>query len=346
MSKIKNVLIIKTSSLGDVIHTLPAVTDAHSHYPDIKFDWVVEEAFQEIPSWHPAINRVIPVSIRRWRKNPWQAQKTGEWQQFRQALTEIDYDYVIDAQGLLKSSWITAQANGIRCGLDYQSAREPLASLLYQQRYNIEKEQHAVTRVRELFAKVLNYTIPAEFPDYHIQPYFAQMSAITQSPYVVFLHGTTWDSKHWVESYWIDLAVKLANDGYEVHLPWGNNNEYKRAEKIAAFHANIVILPKMNLADIANELAHAQVVVGVDTGLAHLAAALDTPAVTLYGATEPAWTGTFGHHQIHLQAGLACSPCLNKKCTYHSAIDNYPACFQDLSVEKVSTAIDSLLISN
>ena len=126
------VLLIKTSSLGDVIHTLPALTDAARAIPGIRFDWVVEEGFAEIPAWHPAVDAVIPVAIRRWRKKPLQAVRSGEWSNFKRRLRETQYDLVIDAQGLLKSAWLTRYARAEVVGLDKSSAREPLAARFYQ----------------------------------------------------------------------------------------------------------------------------------------------------------------------------------------------------------------------
>ncbi|HIQ53746.1 MAG TPA: lipopolysaccharide heptosyltransferase I, partial [Pseudomonas pachastrellae] len=144
------VLLIKTSSLGDVIHTLPALTDAARAIPGIRFDWVVEEGFAEIPSWHPAVDAVIPVAIRRWRKKPLQAVRSGEWGNFKRRLRETQYDLVIDAQGLLKSAWLTRYARAEVVGLDKSSAREPLAARFYQRRLAVAWGQHAVERTRQL----------------------------------------------------------------------------------------------------------------------------------------------------------------------------------------------------
>lgn len=155
------VLLVKTSSLGDVIHTLPALTDAARAIPGIQFDWVVEEGFAEIPAWHPAVARVIPVAIRRWRKNLWQTLRNGEWRRFKQRLKEVDYDLVIDAQGLLKSAWLTRYVGKTPvAGLDGDSAREPLASRFYRRAYPVAWGQHAVERTRQLFAQALDYPLP------------------------------------------------------------------------------------------------------------------------------------------------------------------------------------------
>jgi heptosyltransferase-1 len=338
-----HILVVKTSSLGDVIHTLPALTDALQHYPQLQCDWIVEEAFAEIPAWHPAVKRVIPVALRQWRKQilqTWHSGYFGKWHQFIHTLTEQQYDKIIDAQGLIKSAFLTYQARGLRCGLDRHSAREPLAALAYQQRYAIPKNQHAVTRIRQLFATILNYSHPDTPPDYGIISHFQHQAT---QPTIICLHGTTWSTKHWPDNYWIALAQHITAAGFAVRLPWGNPQEYTRAQKIAATDPNISLIPKSNLHGIATALAQARAVVGVDTGLAHLAAALAIPSVTLYGATQPARTGTYGPQQKHLQANFPCAPCLSKKCTYRGLSSVSPACYEDLSVEKVWGALQTII---
>lgn len=341
------ILIVKTSSLGDVIHTLPALTDALQYYPNLQCDWLVEENFAEIPTWHPAVTRVIPVALRRWRKNFWHTWSSGIWQQFRQNLTQQEYDFVIDAQGLLKSAVLTYLAKGTSCGLDFHCAREPLAALVYQKRFHISKGIHAVTRVRQLLATVLDYDFSDSLPDYgitsHFQTILSENQSFTHKPTIIFLHGTTWATKHWPDCYWIELAQRVTAMGYQVRLPWGNAIEQRRAQQIAAIHPNISLIPKTNLRGLAQEIAQAQAVVGVDTGLAHLAAALAVPSVTLYGATQPAWTGTYGQHQVHLQAHFSCVPCLKKKCIYPDSMGVYPPCYAQLSVDRVWKELQSVL---
>jgi heptosyltransferase-1 len=339
-----HILIVKTSSLGDVIHTLPALTDAHIHYPRLQCDWLIEEAFTEIPSWHPAVKRVIPVALRRWRKHLWQIGNRSEWHKFIQTLTQLQYDRIIDAQGLIKSAFLTYQAHGLRCGLDRRSAREPLAALAYQQRHAIPKNQHAVTRVRQLFAAVLGYPLPDTSPNYGIINHFQHQSTHSnEPPSIIFLHGTTWVTKHWPDRYWIALAKRVTATGLTVRLPWANEQEYLRATQIAATHPNISLIPKTNLQGIATALAQARAVVGVDTGLAHLTAALDVPSVTLYGATQPALTGTYGSQQKLMQANFPCAPCLRKRCTYRGTSTVMPACYESLSVEKVWEELQALI---
>jgi heptosyltransferase I len=340
--QLMHILIVKTSSMGDVIHTLPAVTDAVKVIPGIRFDWVVEEGIAEIPAWHPSVDQVIPVALRRWRGQMRQAWRSGEWREFRQRLRSRRYDKIIDGQGLLKSAFITRMAQGRRCGLNRQSAREPIAALAYHERHAIRKGQHAITRVRQLFAACLDYKMPGGSPDYGLD----RRRFITEEDighYLVFLHGTTWSTKRWPDSYWIELAHLVADLDYHVAIPWGDFYERERAELIARKCSNATVMPKLDLAGMANILAHSQGVVAVDTGLSHLAAALSVPCVTVYGATRPGLTGTLGLGQRHLRAQFPCSPCLSRECTYTRKSKVTPACYMSLPPEEVWLCLRGLI---
>ncbi|TWE01559.1 heptosyltransferase-1 [Pseudomonas sp. AG1028] len=326
------VLVIKTSSLGDVIHTLPALTDAARAIPGIRFDWVVEEGFAEIPAWHPAVSQVIPVAIRRWRKHPLKTLRSGEWARFKQRLRESHYDLVIDAQGLFKSAWLTRYVKAPVAGLDGKSAREPVAARFYDRRYSVPRAQHALERTRQLFGLALGYSVPAGLGDYGLNR--GQLADPAASPYLVFLHGTTWASKHWPEAYWRELAEQVAEQGWAIRLPWGNEAEKARAERIAEGIENAAVLPKLNLAGVAKVLAGAQACVAVDTGLGHLAAALDVPTVSLYGPTLPGRVGAYGRSQVHL---CASGPDAGKG-------DREKPCFDDLKPQRVFTELHALLL--
>ncbi|TRC52851.1 lipopolysaccharide heptosyltransferase RfaC [Mannheimia haemolytica] len=296
------ILIVKTSSMGDVLHTLPAITDMQNAIPDLKVDWVVEENFTKIPAWHSAVNKVIPVAIRRWRKNLCQRQTWVEWQQFLKQLKSEQYDAVIDAQGLIKSAvLVTRQAKGKKFGYDKNSAREGLSSLFYDETFNIPYQQHAVERIRKLCAKSLGYALPTERGDYCIAQHFAKNPQKTTA-YIMLIHATTRADKHWQEAYWAELIQALDKHNLAVRLPWGNQAEKERAERLASVANNAKVLPKMSLTDIATQLAGAAAVVSVDTGLSHLAAALDKPNVILYGATDPKLIGAYGQNQFYLKA--------------------------------------------
>lgn len=283
--------------MGDLIHTLPAVTDAQKAIPGIRFDWVAEEGFAEIPLWHTAINKVFPIAIRRWRKNLKKSSVRQEVTSFVKEIKRHKYDYVIDAQGLIKSAVVGRFANGSYCGMDKQSCKESLASLLYTNKYSISKEAHAIERVRRLFSGILGYTYQSGVLDYGLLPSGFKESH-QQKPYLVFLHGTSGDYKLWPVDQWVKLRNIALAKGYSIYLPWGNEQEKTRAEQIADNLESCHVLARMNLTDIAGVLANAAGVVGVDTGLAHLAAALSIPGVTIYVDTYPKLTGACGTRQI------------------------------------------------
>lgn len=298
-----HVLIVKTSSMGDVLHTLPALTDAMNAIPGIRFDWVVEEGFAQIPSWHPAVDNVIPVAIRRWRKHWFGSQVREERFRFKKAVQSRQYDCVIDAQGLIKSAaLVTRIAKGEKHGQDSRSAREPFASWWYDRRHEVSKQQHAVQRTRELFAKSLGYPLPDSTGDYAIAQHFLAEQPADLAPYLVFLHATTRDGKHWPESHWRDLITHLGNAGIAVKLPWGAEHEHQRAQRLAEGFDYVEVLPKLTLEEVARTLAGAKAVVSVDTGLSHLTAALARPNITLYGPTDPGLIGGYGDNQHVLQA--------------------------------------------
>ncbi|WP_010488478.1 lipopolysaccharide heptosyltransferase I [Pseudomonas sp. S9] len=325
------VLLVKTSSLGDVVHTLPALTDAARAIPGIQFDWVVEEGFAEIPAWHPAVAQVIPVAIRRWRKNLLQTWKNGEWSRFKARLRETRYDLVIDAQGLLKSALLTRYVDAPVAGLDRDSAREPIACRFYDRRYAVPREQHALERVRQLFAQALGYSLAGHGADYGLDR--VAMAGDVGEPYLLFLHGTTWASKHWPEANWRELGGVMNQQGRAVRLPWGNEAEKARAERIVSGFDKAQVLPKLNLAGMAKVIAGAQACVAVDTGLGHLAAALDVPSISLYGPTLPGRVGAYGRSQVHL-----CATGPNA-----GSGDRHKPCFENLPASQVAAELDTLL---
>ncbi len=295
------VCLVKTSSMGDVLHTLPALTDAQNALPDIQFDWVVEENFAEIPRWHSAVNQVIPIALRRWRKQPFCAATKNAWTNYRTLLQENQYDAVIDAQGLIKSAlFATRLAKGTKYGYDRKCVREPLASLFYDHKFYIDYQQHAVERIRQLFAQSLGYPIPQTQGDYGIARRFPR--SFDEAPYMVFIHATTRADKHWSDEEWKKTAQKLtALFNLQIRLPWGSEQEKQRAEQIADGIENVRVLPKLSLSDLAAQIVNAKAVISVDTGLAHLSAALDKPNITLYGPTDPKLIGTYGKNQVYLK---------------------------------------------
>lgn len=293
-----NLLIIKMTSLGDVVHMLPALTEAASRVPGLRADWVVEEGFAAIPGWHPAVGRVIPSALRRWRRGPgtgatWAAM-AAELATFRQAIQAKRYDLVLDAQGLIKSALVARLAHGPRAGLARGSARESLACLAYARRYPAPRELHAITRNRLLTAQALGYPMGAE-SDLHYglaAPAPFQIAGLA-TDYVVCLHGTARAEKEYPEARWVDLLARIGALGLGVALPWGNAREKARAERLAATLPAAVPLPRLGLNELGGLIAAARGVIGVDTGLMHLAAAFRKPGVGLYPATPPARFGAY-----------------------------------------------------
>ena len=286
-------LLVKTSSLGDVIHNLPIIADICAHFPEAQIDWVVEENFADIPRLHPAVTSVIPVAIRRWRRALLSASTWREIAACKRKLQAESYDLVLDTQGLLKSAVISRFAHGILHGQDGQSAREPIAACLYQQKHAIPRRQHAVVRNRELAALALGYPVPATPPDYGIQAQNINIALPFQlpTPYIVGLHGTSRDSKLWPIAHWVVLGKYLSEQGLSLLLPWGNSSEYQRAQTIAASVPQALVLPRLGLSELAAVLAGAKAAVGVDTGLVHFAVALKLPTVAIYTDTDPSLTG-------------------------------------------------------
>lgn len=348
---------MKVSSLGDVIHTLPAVTDAKRANRRLEFDWVVEENFVEIPAWHPAVDRVIPVAFRRWRKDIFATLRNGEFAAFKKDLKRDHYDLVIDAQGLIKSGFISRLSKGLTIGLSDSTIKEPMATLFYNKVFSVPRNEHAVQRVRELFSRALNYSLSAEdlaHIDYGLdRERIGLPSKTSLSSTLLFLHGTTWKSKHWPVPFWRELALLATSRGYGVRLPWGNTEERARAQLIAENIPGVSVLERHNLTGMARQIALADGVVAVDTGLGHLAAALAVPAVSLYGPTNPGLSGTFGQHQLQMSSTLACAPCMKKICHYQGAelkaiaeevpfvVD--PPCYSDHSPAQVLAALEGLI---
>jgi heptosyltransferase-1 len=333
------ILLIKTSSLGDVIHTLPALTDAKKAIPDIEFHWVVEERFTAIAHWHPAVTKVIPIALRRWKKKPFHLANWKEWRAFKKILQSEDYDLVIDAQGLLKSALLTRCVKTDSAGYDKHSIREPLASYFYKRKFAVSRKQHAIDRIRQLMCQALYYPFKDEMPDYGINRIDYLLNT---GPYILFFHGTTWENKHWPEKYWIQLAKLAAEKQIRIKLAWGSSAEKERAERIASRCDNTEVLPDLDLKGLAPVIASAQAVVTVDTGLGHLAAAFAVPTLALFGPTDPDKNGILGELQYNLAAKFDCAPCLKRSCSFKGKTNVWPACFSTVTPELVWEKLSSL----
>lgn len=290
----REILIVKTSSMGDVIQYLPAVTDLHACVPDLAVDWVVEAPFAPLARLHPGVRRVIPVALRNWRKRLWSPGTWREFGAFRHALKSARYERVIDAQGLLKSALLARMAGAPVAGYMPDSAREPVATRFYADKYRVSWQMHAVERNRRLTAAIFDYRLDLPL-DYGIHAPAPVADAWRPAePYAVLLTATSRDEKLWPEPNWIELGRALSRRGLHCVLPAGNDAERARASRIVADLPHASLAPPMPLDALATLLERAQCVVGVDTGLSHLAAALKVPVVALYVATEPGANGVAG----------------------------------------------------
>lgn len=323
------ILVVKTSSLGDVVHALAAVNDALQ--AGFEVDWVVEEGFADIPRAHPGVSTVIEVAWRRWRRHLRSSQ--AEMLNFYRTLRSRDYELVIDSQGLLKSSVISLFARGATAGFSHTSAREPWGAFFYRHRHRVAQGGHAIDRQRALFAKSLGYSLSEEWRTGIERPR-------TASNQVFLLHGTTWDTKHWPESMWLDLIDRYLAAGLQPLVTWGDELERARAGRLV--DAGATMIDRRPIRALMDLLSGCALVVAVDSGLGHLAAALGVPTIGLYGATSGELTGCRGQTASFIQGETACAPCMRKQCrAYRGPALEWqgrtivPPCFASVTPERV-----------
>lgn len=289
------ILFIKTSSLGDLVHHMPALTDARRHRPDARIHWVVEEPYAAFARLHPAVDDVLPVAMRRWRPVTYSWSTWCDIGRFRRLLRAQSYDIVVDTQGLLRTAVIALFSRGTSHGYDRRSIREPLASLLYDVRHRVPKLMHAVDRNRRLTASALGYDVQGPI-DYGLDR--NALARPASERYGIFLHSTTRVQKEWPEENWIALGNRLSGLNARILLPWATPNERARAERIAARLPQASIPDRQPLDQIAGLIAGASFVIGVDTGLLHLAAALRVPTVGIFCGSDPGLTRPVGSGPI------------------------------------------------
>ena len=301
-----DILFIKTSSLGDVVHHMPAVTDAHKALPEARLTWLVEEAFAPLVRLHPAVSEVIPVAWRRWRGSLYAPATLGEIVRSLRVVRARRYDAIVDSQGLLRSAVLARLARGLRHGYDAASIREPLAARLYDRRHAVGRERHAVDRNRALSGLALGY-VPQGEPDFGLD---RARLAPPQARYAVLLHATARADKEWPEGHWIALGQALAARGLALVLPWGTAEERARSERIAAALPRARVPERAPLDEVARLIAGAHLAVGVDTGLTHLAAALGVPLVAIFAGSDPHLTGPVGRGPVAVLGAKGRAPAL------------------------------------
>lgn len=337
------ILLVKMSSMGDIFHTFPAISDVKKYFPDAEIDWVVEDSFKEIVEWHPQVRKVIPINLRRWVKQ----RDKKSWQEFvnwRKALRTEDYDYVIDAQGLFKSAAIAkcAQGKGID-GYEKNSAREPIVRWFYSRTHVVDKNQHAVERTRQLVGKALGYT-PETKLNFGINQNFTHIKKNPRK--LIFIIGTSWVTKLWATSEWQALTKIALDAGFNVEIIWGSSEEQAIADQIIhACPQATRPMQRLSITTIAEKLVEAAGVVGLDTGFSHLAGALETPTIALYGATSPVKVGLIGDHTHNLQLSktLDCMPCHKRHCKWLPENSHEtPQCMTGIKAQEVWLALENI----
>ena len=287
----RRVLIVKTSSMGDVVHALPAVSDMLRALPGLQVDWLVEAPFAAIPRMHPGVQRVLPLAWRKWRKSLFKPETRAAMAALRAELRRERFDAVLDLQGLLKSVLWGLQARGPLLGYGYGSIREPAAALFYRRRADVPRNLQAVDRCRRLAAAHLGYALPTSAPDFGIAPPAGSWSV--SGPSAALIPCASRPEKLWPEDRWIAVGQRLQAAGLTPVLVWGNTDERQRAERIAAGCGGVVP-PFLSVADTAAVLGQARQIVGLDTGFSHLGAAIGAPAIGIYCDHEPGLAGITG----------------------------------------------------
>ena len=300
-----DVLFIKTSSLGDVIHQMPAMTELRRNRPATRISWVVENAYAPLVRLNAAVDAVIAVDSRRWRHGLHRAATWREAKGFLSGLRARAYDEIIDTQGLFRTALIAKLARGRRHGYDAQSIREPPASFFYDVRYGVDRGLHAIARNRLLSALALGHALDGIL-DFGLDR--KALAGAGGAPYAVLLHATARPEKEWGEASWIEAGRRLGARGIELVLPYGNKIEQQRAARIAAALPQARVPERAPLDAVARLIAGASFVIGVDTGLLHLAAALGVPLVGIFVGSEPGLTGPKGVGPIAIVGGKGKMP--------------------------------------
>lgn len=291
-----NILIVKLSSLGDVVHTLPVVQDLHAAWPDARIDWVVERGFAPLVRRCAGVHRVIPCELRRWRKSPFSAATRAEWRAFRSELQAQAYDAVIDLQGLTKSALVARMARLVPGGRRFAMANRTEGSSyeaptrwVADVAIPLEPRLHALERGREVCARAFGYALSGP-------PHYGLAQGERRDGTVVLVHGSSRADKCWPESHWLELGRRLLAAGHRLALPHGSAEEEERSHRLArALGAGAEVWPRLALDELTGRMARCGGAVGVDSGLSHIAVALDLPHVQVYNF-DTAWrTGPLGN---------------------------------------------------
>jgi heptosyltransferase-1 len=314
-NQVPKILLVKLSSLGDVLHNLPIVWDLRKRLPSAQIDWIVEEGYVHLleplktTETFKGIDRIIPVAFRRWRKNVFSIKTWREFFAMRKALQATTYDVVLETQGLLKSALVCALAkksnNAVVAGLGNateHSGYEPMARMFYTQSVHVPVKCHAIDRSRWVMCSAFDWPLlnRNEEPPFFFPPEFVrQLPPLlfeglkknqegSPVPYVVCFHSTARAAKRWPNDHWVELGKELAHQGYQVLFPWGSAEEMKISALMASQVPGAMVPRAFSIEEAYSLIAHAALTIGVDTGLTHLAAVLGKPTIEIY-CDSPRW---------------------------------------------------------
>ena len=287
--------------MGDLMHALPALTEANSHVEDITFDWVVDTNFASVPSWHPLVNKIITTDHRNWKKHLFSKDSRKSLREVINQINESDYDLVVDMQNNLKSAFISYLCKHDVVGMDSRSAREYPAHLAYSKKINVDKKLHAIERQKKLLGDALGYDYKRKHIDYGASfKNFVEPDIKLPNKYIILVQNASWVTKQWSIENWQQLIQYLENKSIDILLPSGNLKELERAKEICSVSEKAHAIDLMPLNEIAYVIKNADFCICSDTGLAHLSALTGTPSITLYGPTKTSLIGTTGINQNHL----------------------------------------------
>lgn len=335
------ILIVKLTSFGDVIHAFPAISDLKAARPDVEIDWLVEEAFAPFVALHPAVSEIHTIAFRRlrskaslWPLIPVEATRLGRRLRARR------YDLVVDMQGLMKSALPALLAGRGVAGYDADSAREPAATRLYRWKIGVPRAMHAVERSRRLLAGAVGYKLPVGQGRYGLAVPANGPRPDLPPRYAIAMHSASWETKLWPERNWRALLTEITGTGLAVVLPFGSDEERARAQRLAIDIDGVHVLPHVIAgAELARVVTGADFAVGLDSGLMHLAAALDVPGIWLFGPTDPGLTGPYGREQKVLASAYPLAPCRRRLC---DAEPGGHCCMQAIDIYDVIDAVRAL----
>ena len=310
----KRILLIKLTSFGDLLHALPALNDAYQADPTVQFDWAIDQQFSEVAGWHPAVQRIFRTSHRNWRKNLSRLSTYRSIKALIQEMRKTKYDLVIDGQGNFKSALLSCFARGTRVGFDRDSAREWIAHIAYQTQIAASRKAHAIDRLRILFAHAIGYPLPTTPPNFSLKEgCFVKPAIDLPESYLVFVHNAAWATKLWPRTA-LERTDRKGGSARLVDSPPLGISKKRGGQSGWLGWPKVQVLPRLSLSEIGYVLERARnpACVCMDTGLSHLAAALEIPSMTLYGATDSGLIGASGRTQSHLQSTFPCAPCTGK----------------------------------